>query len=112
MSRSLKKGAYVDPRVLKKVQKLKQSGKREAIKTWSRACVISPEMVGVTFLVHNGKDFLNVLVEENMVGHRLGEFAPTRKFIRHGGKMAKEQEAAATASGASAPAVAPAGAKK
>lgn len=106
MTRSLKKGPYVDPRVLSKVLKVKQSGKREAIKTWSRACVISPEMVGVTFLVHNGKDFLSVLVEENMVGHRLGEFAPTRKFIRHGGKMAKEQEAAEAAKAASATAVA------
>lgn len=92
MSRSLKKGPYIDPRVLKKVVDLRKSGKRQSIKTWSRACVISPEMVGVQFLVHNGKEFISVLVEENMVGHRLGEFSPTRKFIRHGGKMAKEQE--------------------
>lgn len=106
MSRSLKKGPYVDPRVLEKVLKAKGSGKRAPIKTWSRACVISPEMVGVTFLVHNGKDFLTVLVDENMVGHRLGEFSPTRKFVRHGGKMAKEQEAAATAG--PAPATGPA----
>ena len=98
MSRSLKKGPYLDPRVLKKVAAMKSSGKRQPIKTWSRACVISPEMVGVTFLVHNGKDFINVLVEENMVGHHLGEFAPTRKFVRHGGKMAKEQKAASAAS--------------
>lgn len=97
MSRSLKKGPYVDPRVLGKVIKMKAGGKRQPIKTWSRACVISPEMVGVTFQVHNGKDFLSVLVEENMVGHRLGEFAPTKKFVRHGGKMAKEQETAAAA---------------
>jgi small subunit ribosomal protein S19 len=102
MSRSLKKGPYIDPRVLKKVQDLKKSGKRQSIKTWSRACVISPEMVGVTFSVHNGKDFLSVLIEENMVGHRLGEFAPTKKFIRHGGKMAKEQEAAKAAAPAPA----------
>jgi small subunit ribosomal protein S19 len=102
MSRSLKKGPYIDPRVLKKVQDLKKSGKRQSIKTWSRACVISPEMVGVTFSVHNGKDFLSVLIEENMVGHRLGEFAPTKKFIRHGGKMAKEQEAAKSAAPAPA----------
>jgi small subunit ribosomal protein S19 len=67
------------------------------IKTWSRACAISPEMVGFTFLVHNGKAFLPVFVTENMVGHKLGEFAPTRKFVRHGGKMAKEQEASAAA---------------
>lgn len=112
MSRSLKKGAYIDPRVLKKVETLKNSGKRTPIKTWSRACVISPEMVGVTFLVHNGKDFLTVLVDENMVGHRLGEFSPTRKFVRHGGKMAKDQEAAAVAKAAPAPAAAAAPAKK
>lgn len=102
MSRSLKKGLYIDPRVLEKVAKAKNAGKNQPVKTWSRACVISPEMVGVTFLVHNGKDFISVLAEENMVGHRLGEFSPTRKFIRHGGKMAKEQESAA------APAPAPA----
>jgi small subunit ribosomal protein S19 len=104
MSRSLKKGPYVDPRVLGKVAAQKATGKRTPIKTWSRACVITPEMVSTTFLVHNGKDFLNVLIEENMVGHRLGEFAPTRKFIRHGGKMAKEQEAKATVASAPAPA--------
>lgn len=100
MSRSLKKGLYVDPRVLKKVMVMKDSGKRQPIKTWSRACVISPEMVGMTFLVHNGKDFINVFVEENMVGHRLGEFSPTKKFISHGGKMAKEQATATTAKAA------------
>ena len=100
MSRSLKKGLYVDPRVLKKVMVMKDSGKRQPIKTWSRACVISPEMVGMTFLVHNGKDFINVFVEENMVGHRLGEFSPTKKFISHGGKMAKEQATASTAKAA------------
>lgn len=111
MSRSLKKGLYIDPRVLKKVLAQKDSGKKAPIKTWSRACVISPEMVGTTFLVHNGKDFLTVLADENMVGHRLGEFAPTRKFVRHGGKMAKEQEASAAASGA-APAAAPAKVEK
>lgn len=111
MSRSQKKGAYIDPRVLKKVMAMKASGKRGSIKTWSRACVISPEMVGVTFLVHNGKDFLTVLAEENMVGHRLGEMAPTRKFVRHGGKMAKDQETTAAAPGA-APAKAAAPAAK
>ncbi len=103
MSRSLKKGPYVDPRVLKKVQAVKASGKHTPIKTWSRACVISPEMVGITFQVHNGKNFIDVFVEENMVGHRLGEFSPTRKFVRHGGKMAKEQEAAKVATSAPAP---------
>jgi small subunit ribosomal protein S19 len=109
MSRSLKKGPYVDPRVLAKVLKMQASGKRQPIKTWSRACVISPEMVAVTFLVHNGKDFLTVLVDENMVGHRLGEFAPTKKFVRHGGKMAKDQEGAAAAT-AAAPGAKPAAA--
>lgn len=94
MSRSLKKGPYVDPRVLKKLEGRKL-GDRTIIKTWSRACVISPEMVGFTFGVHNGKDFVNVLVTEEMVGHRLGEFSPTRKFNRHGGKMQKEIELAA-----------------
>jgi small subunit ribosomal protein S19 len=104
MSRSLKKGPYIDPRVTKKVSDLKKSGKRLPVKTWSRSCVISPEMVGITFLVHNGKDFISVLAEENMVGHKLGEFSPTRKFFRHGGKMAKEQEAVKSAPAAAAPA--------
>jgi len=112
MSRSLKKGPYIDPRVLEKVKKMRAGGKRDPIKTWSRACVISPEMVGITFLVHNGKDFITVLVDENMVGHRLGEFSPTRKFVRHGGKMAKEQETAATAKAAAPAAAAAAPAKK
>lgn len=92
MSRSLKKGPFIDPNLQKKVT----AGKRgDQIKTWSRASAISPEMVGFTFLVHNGRQHVSVFVTENMVGHKLGEFAPTRKFIRHGGKMAKEQEAAA-----------------
>lgn len=95
MSRSSKKGPYVDPRVLKKVQNGKAG--QTQIKTWSRACAIPPEFVGFTFLVHNGKTHLPVFVTENMVGHKLGEFAPTRKFNRHGGKMAKEQEAAKAA---------------
>ena len=110
MTRSLKKGLYVDPRVASKVAKVKDSGKKTPIKTWSRACVITPEMVGVTFQVHNGKDFLCVYVDENMVGHRLGEFSPTKKFVRHGGKMAKEQESAAAAS--AAPKAAPKAAAK
>ncbi len=94
MSRSLKKGPYVDPRVLKKLEG-KKLGDRTVIKTWSRACVISPEMVGFTFGVHNGKDFIPVFTTEEMVGHRLGEFSPTRTFRRHGGKMQKEIEIAA-----------------
>lgn len=92
MSRSSKKGPYVDPRVLKKV--LNGKAGKDQIKTWSRACAIAPEFVGFTFLVHNGRTHMPVFVTENMVGHKLGEFALTRKFIRHGGKMAKDQEAA------------------
>lgn len=94
MTRSLKKGPYVDERLIKKV-KDKRPGDRSAIKTWSRAAVISPEMVGFTFAVHNGKDFIPVLATEDKVGHRLGEFSQTRKFVRHGGKMQKELELAA-----------------
>ena len=93
MSRSSKKGPYVDPRVLKKVLAGK-AGKTQ-IKTWSRACSIAPEFVGFTFMVHNGRTHMPVFVTENMVGHKLGEFALTRKFTRHGGRMAKEQEMAA-----------------
>jgi len=94
MSRSIKKGIFVDPKLLKKVGKLKV-GDKTVIKTWSRASTITPEMVGFTFGVHNGKIHLPVFVVEDMVGHKLGEFSPTRKFSRHGGKMQKEQEAAA-----------------
>jgi len=96
MSRSSKKGPFVDPRVLKKLDGL-QVGDKKVIKTWLRQCVISPEMVGFTFGVHNGKEFTNVYMTENMVGHRLGEFSPTRKFRGHSGKMAKEQAKAAVA---------------
>ena len=91
MSRSLKKGPYVDAKLLKKVANLKASDK-VVIRTWARASSISPEMVGFTFGVHNGKDHIPVFITEDMVGHKLGEFASTRKFIRHGGKMQKEQE--------------------
>ncbi len=90
MSRSLKKGPYTDPKLLKKLSNLKPEDAK-VIKTWSRASVITPEMVGFTFGVHNGKDHISVHVVENMVGHRLGEFSLTRKFISHGGKMAKTQ---------------------
>ncbi|MAF79566.1 30S ribosomal protein S19 [bacterium] len=89
MSRSLKKGPYIDAKLLKKIEK---GSKNTPIKTWSRASEISPEMVGFTFLVHNGKDFLEVNVGEDMIGHRLGEFAITRKFVRHGGRIQKELE--------------------
>lgn len=91
MTRSLKKGPYVDPRVLKKIEG-KKPGEGGVIKTWSRACQISPEMVGFTFGVHNGMKHIEVLVSEDMVGHRLGEFAPTKTFYRHGGKIQKELE--------------------
>lgn len=93
MSRSSKKGPYVDPRLIKKVQNGKAG--KDQIKTWSRASSIAPEFVGFTFLVHNGRTHISVVVTENMVGHKLGEFSPTRKFTRHGGRMAKEQETAA-----------------
>lgn len=94
MARSLKKGLYVDERLLKKIRD-KKPGDKSVIKTWSRACSIAPEMIGFTFGVHNGKDFISVYVTEEMVGHKLGEFSPTRKFVRHGGKMQKELETAA-----------------
>jgi small subunit ribosomal protein S19 len=89
MSRSLKKGPYVDLRLLGKVDKAVQTNAREPIKTWSRACTIIPDFVGITFLVHNGKQFTKVYVTEDLVGHKLGEFAPTRVFKGHsGGKKA------------------------
>jgi len=92
MSRSLKKGPYVDPKLLKKINKIKpESG--AVVKTWARDSQVSPEMIGYTLGVHNGRDFIEVKVVEDMVGHRLGEFSPTRKFVRHGGKMQKELEA-------------------
>lgn len=94
MTRSLKKGLYVDERLLKKIRD-KKPDDRSVIKTWSRASVISPEMVGFTFGVHNGKDFIPVFIGEEQVGHRLGEFSPTRKFQKHGGKIQKELEIAA-----------------
>lgn len=88
MSRSSNKGPYVDTRVHKKVLALNAAGQKKPIKTWSRACVIHPDFVGHTFAVHNGKQHLPVFVTEMMVGFRLGEFAPTRKFLRHSGKKA------------------------
>ncbi len=91
MSRSLKKGPYIDPNVLKKMKGLKPGGK-EILKTWSRNSTITPEMIGFTFGVHNGKEHIPVQITENMVGHKLGEFSPTTKFVRHGGKMQKEME--------------------
>jgi len=93
MSRSLKKGPYIDQKLLKKVLRLKAEKRNEPIKTWARDCTICPEMVGFTFLVHNGKEFIPVKVREEMVGHKLGEFAPTTKFYKHGGRMQRELEA-------------------
>ena len=91
MSRSLKKGPYVDEKLLKKIT-AKKPAETGVVKTWARRSQISPEMVGFTFGVHNGKSHVEVFVTEEMVGHRLGEFSPTRKFVRHGGKMQKELE--------------------
>jgi small subunit ribosomal protein S19 len=94
MSRSLKKGPYIDPTILKKVQ-----GKKPAdtgvIKTWARACTVFPDMVGFTFAVYNGRKFIEVLISEDMVGHKLGEFSHTRTFFKHGGKIQKELEQSA-----------------
>jgi len=84
MSRSSKKGPYVDEKLAAKVANMQSSSKKEPIKTWARASQIPPEFVGFTFLVHNGRQFIEVFVSENMVGHRLGEFAPTRTFKGHG----------------------------
>ena len=91
MSRSLKKGPVIDPKLLKKISKLK-AGDKTVIKTWSRWAHITPEMLGFTIGVYNGKQHIPVTVVENMVGHKLGEFSPTRKFVRHGGKMQKDLE--------------------
>jgi len=92
MSRSSKKQPFIDVKLLKKVMHAKESKSVDPIKTWSRDSEISPEMVGVAFAVHNGKDFITVRVNEDMIGHRLGEFSPTRKFTRHGGKLQKAVE--------------------
>lgn len=98
MSRSIKKGPWVDPKLLKKISKLR-IGDKTVVKTWSRDSMISPEMVGFTFGVHNGKIHIPVNIIEEMVGHKLGEFAFTRKFVRHGGKMQRELEQKATEAG-------------
>ncbi len=89
MGRSLKKGPYVDAKLLKKVMKQKESGERTPIRTWARACTIVPDFVGHTFEVHNGRTFMKVFVTEEMVGHKLGEFAPTRTFRGHAGSKKK-----------------------
>ena len=116
MARSLKKGPFVDVKLLKKVLNAKPASSG-VINTWARRSQVSPEMIGFTIGVHNGKQHLPVLVSEDMVGHRLGEFSPTKKFIRHGGKMQKEMEMkkqeaeVAAASAAKAPVAAPAAKK-
>lgn len=113
MSRSLKKGPYVDEKLMIKVGKLK-AGDKTVVKTWARASTVVPEMIGFTFGVHNGRIHIPVLITEDMIGHKLGEFSITKKFTRHGGKMQKEQEAAQkqkdidAAKAAKEPAVAPA----
>jgi len=94
MSRSLKKGPYIDQRLLKKVVAAKNQSSKMLIKTWARNCVVSPEMVGATIAVHNGKEHIPVFIIEDMIGHKLGEFAATRKFRKHGGRMAREEETA------------------
>lgn len=118
MSRSTKKAPYVDPKLLKKLSKIKP-GERTVIKTWNRSSEVAPEMVGHTLGIHNGKTFIEVSIKEEMVGHRLGEFAATRKFTKHGGKMQRELEASAQvaqaqqaqAAKAAAPGAKPAGKK-
>ncbi len=90
MGRSKKKGPFVDLKLLKKVLKVKETGDRKPIKTWSRSSMILPEFVGLTIVVHDGRKHVPIFITESMVGHRLGEFAPTRKFIQHGGVKAKK----------------------
>ena len=90
MSRSIKKGPYVDPKLMKKFKKMVSSSDRKPIKTWSRRSTIVPEFVGYTFTVHNGKSFIPVFITENMVGHKLGEFSPSRLFRKHSGVKSKE----------------------
>lgn len=105
MARSTKKEPNINKKLLKKVQIQNNSGQKKLIKTWARNCIIPPEFVGHTFAVHNGKQHLPVFITENMVGHKLGEFSPTRKFKGHGGKLARE-------AAVSKPAVSPAPAAK
>ena len=113
MSRSLKKGPYVDEKLVAKIAKLR-AGDKTMVKTWARSCTVTPEMVGFVIGVYNGRQHTPVAVVENMVGHKLGEFSPTRRFIRHGGKMQKEMEAkkAAADQAAAKAAQAPAAPKK
>ncbi|MFQ5681135.1 MAG: 30S ribosomal protein S19 [Candidatus Omnitrophota bacterium] len=93
MSRSIKKGPFVDEKLLKKIERARQAGSRQPIKTWSRRSVVTPDFVGFTFAVHDGRRHIPVFVTENMVGHKLGEFAPSRIFKKHGGVKAKKAPA-------------------
>lgn len=102
MARSLKKGPYIHPSILKWMGRVKP-GERTAIKTWARDSTITPEMIGYVFAVHNGRAFIEVRISEEMVGHHLGEFSPTRKFIRHGGRIQKELETKAAVAAKPAP---------
>ena len=104
MGRSLKKGPYADPKLIKKVEGMNARGEKRAIKTWSRRSTIIPEMIGHTLAVYNGKKFVPVYVTENMVGHKLGEFSPTRQFKGHSSKVEKVAKVAAAAAPAAAPA--------
>lgn len=92
MPRSLKKGPFIDEKLVKKTKEVKPGDKTAVIKTWSRGAVITPEMIGYTFGVYNGKEHIKVYVTEEMVGHLLGEFSPTKKFIKHGGRMQRDIE--------------------
>ncbi len=92
MSRSLKKGPYVEESLLRKVEKMQASGKKQPIKTWSRRSMVLPDFVGLTFAIHNGRQHMPIFITENMVGHRLGEFAPTRTFKAHGNSAAKVEK--------------------
>lgn len=91
MSRSVKKGPYINPKLLKKIEAMKKEKKKKVIRTWSRQSIITPDFVGFTFAVHNGKQFIPVFITENMVGHRLGEFSPTRTFRIHSGDRKKQR---------------------
>ena len=92
MSHSLKKGPYVEESLLRKVEKMQAAGKKQPIKTWSRRSMVLPDFVGLTFAIHNGRQHMPIFITENMVGHRLGEFAPTRTFKAHGNSAAKAEK--------------------
>ena len=107
MSRSVKKGPFVDARLLARIHELNTRNEKRVLKTWSRSSTVTPDFVGHTLAVHNGNKFVPVYVTENMVGHKLGEFAPTRLFRGHSGKMSADKKARLEAEGAGAPAPAP-----